>query len=70
MALLAGITILCAALVGPRAAYAAEECDQGGYGAESCSLSGNPSCNVSCQNEYYACCKAGDPPTCQCIAAT
>jgi hypothetical protein len=47
------------------------KCDNGGYGATSCSATGfeGRSCSVSCKDGYFACCNnaAMDYPVCQCV---
>lgn len=44
-------------------------CTSGGVFASSCSQSGTGgSCSVTCGTETYACCVAGNPPTCTCKA--
>jgi hypothetical protein len=44
-------------------------CTSGGMFATSCSQSGTGgSCSVTCSGNSYACCKAGDPPSCSCFS--
>jgi len=44
-------------------------CTSGGMFSTSCSQSGaTGSCSVSCSGNSYACCKAGDPPSCSCFS--